>query len=178
MLEKATIARPYAEAAFAQALDDGKLSEWSTFLGTLSAAVEVDEMKQVIFSPKVNEQELADFIADICPGDLSAAQKNFISILIEAERLIIAPDIDRLFEQSKAAAEGLSEIDVVSAYALNDAQLSDISDSVSKRIGKKVDINVTEDKELIGGVVIRLGDAVIDASIKGRLKELNNIFAQ
>ena len=178
MLEKATIARPYAEAAFSQAVEEGKLAEWSTFLGTLKAAVEVDEMRQIIFSPKVTEQQLADFINEICAGELSSSQKNFISILIEAERIIIAPDIAKLFEQSKAAAEGLSEVDVVSAYALNDAQINEISASVSKRIGKNVDVNASEDKELIGGVVIRVGDAVIDASIKGRLKELNNIFAQ
>jgi F-type H+-transporting ATPase subunit delta len=177
MLEKATIARPYAEAAFSQAIEEGKLAEWSAFLATLRAAVEVKEMRQVIYSPKVTEKQLADFVIEIC-GELSTTQKNFVNILIDAERIIFASDISKQFEQSKAAAEGLSEVQVISAYALNEQQLNDISASIAKRIGKQVEIKPGEDRDLIGGVVIRVGDAVIDASIKGRLKELNNIFAQ
>ncbi len=70
--------------------------------------------------------------------------------------LFFASDISKQFEQSKAAAEGLSEVQVISAYA------------IAKRIGKQVEIKPGEDRDLIGGVVIRVGDAVIDASIKGR----------
>ena len=67
---------------------------------------------------------------------------------------------------------------VTTAYPLNENQIKVINDLFSKRTGNKIDINVDEDKDLIGGVIIRAGDSVIDASLRGRLKELNNVIAQ
>lgn len=178
MLEKATIARPYANAAFDQAIDEGKLSEWSAMLNLLSVIVSDENMSHIIDNPKLSSEQLYQFIADVGGDKFSQAGKNFIRVLIDAERIQLASQVFELFEQKRAAAEGISDVDVVSAYPLDDAQVSSISESISKRLGKKVDINTEEDKELIGGVIIRAGDSVIDASVRGRLKELNSIFAQ
>jgi F-type H+-transporting ATPase subunit delta len=178
MLEKATIARPYAEAAFSQALDESALADWSDFLNKLRIIVSDVNMGKVIGNPKLSEQQLTDFILEICGDGVSQSHKNFVKLLVEAERISLAPEIATLFEQQKAAAEGMSDVSVISAYALDDNQLNAISESISKRLGKKVEIHASEDKDLIGGIVIRAGDAVIDASVKGRLKELNNLFAQ
>ncbi len=178
MLEKATIARPYAEAAFSQALDEGALGDWSVFLGNLKLVVGDENMRHVITNPRLNEQQLADLIIELCGEAVSQSHKNFVKIIVDAERISLAPEIAGLFEQHKAAAEGMSEVDVISAFTLDDSQLSAISDAIAKRLGKKIDINAKEDKDLIGGIVIRAGDAVIDASVKGRLKELTNLFAQ
>ena len=178
MLEKATIARPYAEAAFAHALEEGKLSDWSAMLEQLNVVVSDANMHGVINNPKLSSEQLHQFIVDICGDKLSNTGKNFVRILIDAERIGLAVEIFSIFEQKRAAAEGISEVDVISAYPLDDAQISAISESISKRIGKKVDINTEEDIDLIGGVIIRAGDSVIDASLRGRLKELNSVFAQ
>ncbi|MCZ6804706.1 MAG: F0F1 ATP synthase subunit delta [Proteobacteria bacterium] len=178
MLEKATIARPYAEAAFAQALEEGKLADWSSMLNLLSMVVSDDNMRGVINNPKLSSEQLHQFIVELCGESLSKTGKNFVRVLIDAERIGLAADVFSIYEQKRIAAEGISEVNVISAYPLDDAQISVISESISKRIGKKVDINTEEDKDLIGGVIIRAGDAVIDASLRGRLKELNNVFAQ
>ncbi|MEM6998208.1 MAG: F0F1 ATP synthase subunit delta [Pseudomonadota bacterium] len=178
MLEKATIARPYANAAFDQAIEEGKLSEWSAMLNLLSMIISDSNMSQVINNPKLSSEQLNHFIADVGGDKFSQAGKNFIRILIDAERIGLAAEIFTIFEKKRAAAEGISDVDVISAYPLDDAQVSAISDSISKRLGKKVDVNTDEDKDLIGGVIIRAGDSVIDASLRGRLKELNSLFAQ
>ena len=178
MLEKATIARPYAEAAFAQALEEGKLVDWSQMLSMLKVVISDANMRTVINNPKLSNEQLCDFIIDVCGNALSQTGKNFVRILVNSERIALAGEIFALFEQKRAAAEGISEVDVITAYPLDDAQVKSISDAISKRLSKKVDINTEEDKDLIGGVVIRAGDSVIDASLRGRLKELNNIFAQ
>jgi len=178
MLEKATIARPYAEAAFAQALEEGKLSDWSAMLSLLNAIVSDEQMGGVISNPKLTSEQLGQFVIDIAGDKLSKTGKNFVSILIDAERIGLATEIFNLFEQKRAAAEGISDVDVISAYPLDDAQINTVSESISKRLGKKIDINTEDDKDLIGGVIIRAGDSVVDASLRGRLKELNNIFAQ
>jgi F-type H+-transporting ATPase subunit delta len=178
MLEKATIARPYANAAFDQAIEEGKLGEWSVMLNTLSVIITDSNMRAVINNPKLSADDLLQFIADIIGDKLSQSGKNFIKILIDAERIGLADNIFNIFEQKRAAAEGISEVDVISAYPMDDSQVSTISESISKRLGKKIDVKTEEDKDLIGGVVIRMGDSVIDASIRGRLKELNSVFAQ
>ncbi len=178
MLEKATIARPYANAAFDQAIEEGKLSDWSVMLNLLSVIVSDDNMSAVINNPKLSSEQLYQFFADICRDKLSESGKNFIRVLIDAERINLAVEVFELFEQKRAAAEGISDVGVISAYPLDDDQVSAISESFSKRIGKKIDINTEEDKDLIGGVIIRAGDSVIDASLRGRLKELNSVFAQ
>tara|TARA_R110000782_G_scaffold16289_4_gene46850 strand:- start:938 stop:1474 length:537 start_codon:yes stop_codon:yes gene_type:complete len=178
MLEKATIARPYANAAFDQAVEEGKLSEWSSMLNLLSVIVSDENMRGVINNPKLSSEQLHQFIADICGDKLSKTGSNFTRVLVEAERIGLAAEVFSLFEQKRAATEGISEVDVVSAYALDDAQVNAISESIAKRLGKKIDINTDEDKDLIGGVIIRAGDSVVDASLRGRLKELNSVFAQ
>ncbi len=178
MLEKATIARPYANAAFDQAIDESKLGEWSTMLNLLGLIVSDDNMNAVINNPSISNEALHQFIADIGGDKFSQSGKNFIRVLIDAERIDLATDVFELFEQKRAAAEGISDVDVISAYPLDDAQVSAISESISKRLAKKIDINTEEDKDLIGGVIIRVGDSVIDASLRGRLKELNSVFAQ
>ena len=178
MLEKATIARPYAEAAFAQSAEEGKLSEWSAMLNLLKVVISDANMRSVINNPILSSEQLYQFIVDICGDALSQTGKRFIKILVNAERIGLAAEIYTLYEQKRAAAESISEVDVITAYALEQDQINTISEAISKRLGKKIDINTEEDKELIGGVVIRAGDSVIDASLRGRLKELNNIFAQ
>ena len=178
MLEKATIARPYAEAAFAQALEEGKLADWANMLGVLKTVITDTNMRSVINNPKLNSEQLYQFIIDVCGGSLSQTGKNFVKILVDAERIGLAAEIFTVFENKRAAAEGISDVDVITAYPLDDAQVKTISDAISKRLGKNVDINTKEDKNLIGGVIIRAGDSVIDASLRGRLKELNSVFAQ
>jgi len=178
MLEKTTIARPYANAAFDQAIDESKLSEWSAMLNLLSVIVSDDNMSSVINNPKLSSEALCQFISDIGGDKFSQTGKNFIRILIDAERIGLATEVFELFEQKRAVAEGISDVEVISAYPLDDVQVNAISESISKRLGKKIDIDTDVDKDLIGGVVIRVGDSVIDASLRGRLKELNSIFAQ
>ena len=178
MLEKATIARPYANAAFDQAIEEGKLSEWSSMLSLLSVIVSDENMRGVINNPKLSSGQLHQFIADICGDKLSKTGSNFNKLLVDAERIGLAAEIFNIFEQKRGAAEDISEVDVISAYALDDAQINAISESISKKLGKKIDINTEVDKDLIGGVIIRAGDSVVDVSLRGRLKELNSVFAQ
>ena len=175
MLEKATITRPYAEAAFAQALEENKLAEWSEMLSLLAVIISNQDMHKLINNPKLSANKLYDLILDIYEENLSKTSKNFIKILIDAKRIELASEISAIFEEKRLAEESVTKINVTTAYPLNENQIKVINDLFSKRTGNKIDINVDEDKDLIGGVIIRAGDSVIDASLRGRLKELNNV---
>lgn len=178
MQEKITIARPYAVAAFEQASDEGKLKDWSTMLHVLSLVVSDPQMQAIQDNPKLKSAALLDIVLDICGNYLSDSGRNFVRVLVNVGRLSMAPQIYMLFEQKRMAAEGVAEVEIVSAYPLESAQQQKITDAMGKRLGKKIEISSRTDKSLIGGALIRVGDSVIDASTRGRLKQLGNILAE
>ncbi len=172
MLAKTTIARPYAKAVFEQAQEEGDMEVWSALLKMLDRIVHDPQMRQVLNSPKISHKQLLDLVSSVCGGKLSASATNFIRILIKSNRLGFAGQISELFEQKRAQAEGRIDINVTSAFELDSEQSKRISEAMGKRTGRKVNISSVIDKSLIGGVIIRAGDSVIDASIRGRLNRL------
>ncbi len=174
MAEVSTIARPYALAAFKQAKEEGNLSEWSEMIETLALIVSDSLMKGLIANPIVKRDQLADLIVDVAGESLSETGKNFVRVLAEKGRLKLVPEVRAIFEKERAESEGRSRVEVRSAFELSEDQKDKISSAMSKRLGTEVDISVTVDNALIGGVVIRAGDLVIDASLRGRMSRLAN----
>jgi F-type H+-transporting ATPase subunit delta len=174
MQDNITIARPYARAVFEQATEEGKLEQWSSMLGVLSIIVQHPQMQSILSSPKISHRQLLDLVSDILGDQLSNTGTNFVKLLISTNRLRYVSNILQLFEKARAEAEGRLDIDVVSAFELEPAQASRISDAMGRRFGKKISISSVVDKSLIGGMIIRAGDSVIDASLRGRLSELHN----
>ena len=174
MAEVSTIARPYALAAFKQAKQEGKLSEWSDMIEALSVIVSDPLVKGLIANPRVKREQLADLIIEVGGKALSDTGKNFVRVLAEKGRLKFVPEVRKIYEQERAESEGRSKVQVTSAFELNDAEKKKITSSMSKRLGTDVDLSVEVDDSLIGGVVIRAGDLVIDASLRGRMNRLAN----
>jgi len=174
MLEKTTIARPYAQAVFDLAQESDKAGEWSAVLELLQQIVDDAQMQLLLNNPKVSHQQLRDLIIEIGATGFSQQAKNFIKVLVSASRLQYVPQIAQLFEAMRADADGVVAVEVSSAYELDQAQQDAIAQGISARLGKKVNISTTVDASLIGGAIIRAGDSVIDASVRGRLTELGN----
>lgn len=172
MQGKTTIARPYAQAVFETASEEGKLEEWSEMLSLLLTIVTDAQMKTVLNNPKLDAVALSDFIIDVCAQSLSKTGGNLVKVLADAKRLLVIPEIYKLFEQLRSEAEGVIAVGVTTAYKLATKQQLAISEAMAKRLGRKVEIITDVDESLIGGVVIQAGDSVIDASVKGRLKAL------
>jgi len=174
MLELTTIARPYAQAVFEQAQEEGNLVAWSNMLDVINMVMSEPQMSIFIDNPTLNADYHADFVLDICGNYLSDTGKNFVKVLAQAGRLKLAAQIYKLYEQSRSDAEGVIEVQVTSAYPLDRSEKNKISDAMEKRFGKKITISTYVDESLIGGSVICAGDSVIDASVKGKLKQLGN----
>ena len=172
MSEKTTIARPYAQAVFELASEGGNSSEWSDAIALLSKIVADEQMQGLLNNPKVSNEQLFDIVTSIGGQGLSAQSQNLVRVLIDANRLEYAPQISELFEALRAEAEGTVDVEVSSAYELDQGQQDKIAEAIAARLGKKVKISATVDSSLIGGAIIRANDAVIDASIRGRLTEL------
>lgn len=174
MLEKTTIARPYAEAVFQQAREEGELKSWSELLAVLAATVSDRQMCALLENPRVTDDEIMQIVKAIVRSDLSKTQSNFVQLLIEAERLLFTPEMAELFEQNRLDVEGIANVKVVSAYPLEDDQRQRIIEVMGRRLERKIELSESTDHDLIGGAVIRNGDSVIDASVRGQMEELRN----
>ena len=174
MLENTTIARPYATAVFELAQETGQVEEWSAMLGLLSLVVSDTTLRGLITNPKVSRRQLQELVMDVCGAELSDQGRNFVKTLVQAERLQYAAYVKDLYEQMRAEAEGKVEVEVITAYTLDAQQQDSIAATMSGRLGKQVTVKTSVDEALIGGAVIRAGDSIIDASLRGRLSELRN----
>ncbi len=172
MSELATLARPYAAAAFKRAQETGTTEKWSKSLAFMSAVLNDKEMAVIVDNPKISKERLSALMLDICHDQVEVENANFLKLLIQNNRLTLAPTIAELFEVYKAENEGYVEVEVATAFAFSKEEKKSFTLALEKTLGKKVHINVTVDKSLIGGVLVRAGDRVIDGSIKGQLQHM------
>jgi len=172
MSELATLARPYAAAVFKRAKETGATGKWSLSLAFLSAVLRDENISVVVDNPKISKQALSTLILDICQGQVDDEGVNFLKLLVSNNRLSLVPSIATLFEAYKADDEGYVDAEVTTAYPFSEEAKSRLAETLEKKLGKKVHLNVTEDQSLIGGVLIRAGDQVIDGSIRGQLQHM------
>ena len=177
MSEAITTARPYAQAAFEEAQKLSDLKGWSDVLKSLAEAVMNQEIRTAISSPRVAKAVLANLLSDIVGGGLKSQQLNLVRVLAENQRLLVLPEIAAIFEVLKAEAEKNENVVVESAFELTAAQQDKIVSSLKKRLGREIKLTCKVNKELLGGVVIRAGDKVIDGSARTRLSEMANALA-
>ncbi|TBW56438.1 F0F1 ATP synthase subunit delta [Marinobacter halodurans] len=172
MAELITLARPYANAAFAIAQDTGTLDEWSEMLAFASAVASDPQVKLLVAHPTLPDEQKASAFADFCEGKLSEQGRNFIALLAENKRLPLLPEINALFEGLRAKLESSVNVEMASPFDVSNDEEAKLVEALSRKLGRKVNLSTTTDKSLIGGVVIRAGDVVIDASVRGRLEKL------
>jgi F-type H+-transporting ATPase subunit delta len=174
MAELTTVARPYAKAAFEYANAEGKLelAVWSAQLAKAALLVQDADFARYLSRPSmtVAEQETAFFM--VFGDDLSPNVRNFISLVAANKRLTALPVIAELYEVSKADAENTSDVLVTSAYAMTEAQEEVLAKQLANKLGSRIKIRTEVDAALIGGIVVRTGDLVIDASVRGKLAKL------
>lgn len=172
MAEALTVARPYAQAAFNFASEQGTLKEWSDMLGLLATIAEDAAMQDVIDSPHMTEQQLANLFISVGGERLAENCTNFIRVLATNRRLALLPEISTLYEIKRRDAEGSVQAELVSAFPATDAQQAEIIASLKKRLGRDVTLTCSTDATLLGGAIIRAGDLVIDGSVRGKLDRL------
>jgi F-type H+-transporting ATPase subunit delta len=172
MAESITIARPYAKAAFQAAKDSKALTEWSDMLRYASVVAVDENMEAVLENPALTSEQKAQLFIDVCGEKLTSEVKNFVFVLSENNRLGLVSDIAELFESYKAQLEQSLAVTIESAFELSDAQSEKLAQALSKKLDRKVAIVSTVNQALIGGVIIRANDLVIDASVRGKIAKL------
>jgi len=166
MAEIATIARPYAEAAFRLARQRQALPTWSEALVRLAQVAEDPQAGALIGNPNVAASQVEDLFRTV--GGKDAEVGSFIHLLAENGRLSCLPEIAAQFHTMKQAEEGVREGVVHSAFPLDDNQLRDLKALLEGRFGR-LQLSVHVDPALIGGVKVVVGDQVLDTSVSGKL---------
>lgn len=176
MAELKTLARPYARAAFEFARQNKGLDSWSSSLAVAAAVSQDDTVAKLLDSPTLTAKQKAATLTEICGDKLEAGVSAFIEVLAENKRIGLISYIYESFESLKAQQEKFSDVQIVSAYDLDDNVKKSLADKLSTVLQSDVTLNTTVDASLIGGVIVRSGDTVIDGSIKGRLGKLAESF--
>jgi F-type H+-transporting ATPase subunit delta len=169
MAELATIARPYAEAAFKIALENQTVQQWSDMLALLEAVVTHPDVTARIGDPNVDEQALESLILGALGERLDGPGRNLVQVLVANDRLELVPQIRVLYEDLKREHEGVLEARIISALPIGDEHVRPLVAALERKYGRKVSAQVEVDPELIGGARIVVGDKVIDATVRGRL---------
>jgi F-type H+-transporting ATPase subunit delta len=177
-MERTTLARPYAEAVFRLAQEQKNLAGWSEMLKLASAVATDPQMHSLMDNPRVPRSRFVEFFLDVLGKKVGIEGANFIRLLAENHRVQLLPEIAALYEELRASAEARVEAEVVSATAIGAEQLKTIGAALKARLGRDVNLATRIDPSLVGGIVIRAGDLVIDGSVRGKLKALANYLTR
>ncbi|MBA1280481.1 MULTISPECIES: F0F1 ATP synthase subunit delta [Pseudomonadaceae] len=172
MINTQTLARPYAKAAFEFASAAGRIEAWSGMLSLAAVAVEVPDVAELLKNPRLTSENKVKTLVQLLGSDVDEAFRNFVSTLGDNDRLDVLPTIRELFEELKAEAEKTLDVEVQTAFELTPAQLQTLAAALSKRLDRTVNPQQVVNPALIGGVVIRAGDVVVDGSVRGKLSQL------
>jgi F-type H+-transporting ATPase subunit delta len=171
--DKATIARPYAKAAFEEARSNGHLGPWAQGLDVAAEVVRDARVARLISDPEVAPVDLAQLINDVAGRELNEHGRNFVRTLAENHRLAYLPEIAVLFKELKDAEEGVADVTITSATPLAQAEQQTLAQALARRLKRTIRLHCETDPKLIGGAVIRAGDLIIDGSLRGKLERMS-----
>jgi len=172
------VAEVYARALFEVAVDQDKLDEIHEQLGQFADAVDQNrDLATFFFSPYFSSEEKKDALGRAVDG-AEPAFMNFLQALVERHRMPVIFRIRARFQQLWQEERKLLPVQITSAIALDEAMVHGIGDQIGEQVGRTIELSTTVDPELLGGVVLRVGNIVLDASIRNRLEQLRKQVAQ
>ncbi len=172
MADFTTAARPYARAVYQQATASSSVENWSEALALISAVATDASMSQLLDDPQLGKQAKGEAMLKVIADKLSNQQQNLVKLMAQNNRLKALPEVLQQFEVFRAEAEGKIDAEVISAYPLTAEQEDEITRTLKAKLGREISITTSTDESLIGGVVIKAGDTIIDGSMKSQLESL------
>ena len=170
MAELATLARPYAEALFKSGQAHG--TDASPWLEQLAAVAGNAQLNQFADNPKVTAGQVFDLVGGVVKVELPETARNFLRTVIDNGRLSVLPEIAHQYRALRNAVGGSADAVVYSAFPIDGAALADLGATLEKRFGRRLNLRVELEAELIGGIRVVVGDEVLDTSVKARLQQM------
>jgi F-type H+-transporting ATPase subunit delta len=172
------IASVYARSLFEVAQETGTLDEVREQLGQFADALEGDRELQVFFfSPYFSTDEKKDGLTKVVEG-ADPAILNFLELLVEKHRMPVLFRIRRAYDQLWEHENKLLPVEITSAIELDDEIARRIGEQIGQQTGQRVELTKTVDPGIIGGLVLRVGNSILDASIRNRLENLRKNVAK
>lgn len=167
-----SIARPYAKAAFDSAVEEKKLDVWSALLKQAALLVKERPMQRLLKDPRFDKMLAYECLSVACKSLLFCEGENFLKFVAFQKRLLVLPEIENLFARYKAEQANQVTAQVISAIALTKTETQALEAALEKRLRREIKLNYFVDESLLGGLVVRIGDLVIDSSVRGKLGRL------
>ncbi len=172
------LAQVYARSLFQVAQEQGKLDELREQLGQFADALDQHrELAVFFFSPYFSSQEKRDALGTLLDG-ADEIFINFLSLLIENHRMPVIFRIRQEYQRLWDEENKTLPVQITSAIALDDATTENLGKTIGERAGRKVTLAARVDPDILGGVIIRVGNSILDASIRNRLEQLRRHVAQ
>lgn len=172
------IAQVYARSLFEVAQERGKLDLVREQLGQFADALQDSrELAVFFFSPYFSTEEKKDGLRNTVEG-ADETVENFLELLVENHRMPVIFRVRRGLDRLWREANQLLPVQITSAVALDDAVTSRIGEEVGRQTGRRVELTATVDPDVIGGIVLRVGNSILDASIRTRLDNLRKQVAR
>jgi F-type H+-transporting ATPase subunit delta len=170
-------AKRYAQAVLSLARDRKSLDAWQTDLGTLNALMSDPKAGQFFASPRISLREKLQLIDSALLNGQPEA-RNLARLLAERNRLGVIPDLYRIYTDARLADQGIAVANVTTAEDLSQAEQAAIAEQLKRLVGKEIEMRMKTDPAIIGGIVARVGDQLIDGSVVTRLRRLRTRLTQ
>ncbi len=171
-------ARRYAQAFLETAIEKGILEDAKKDMNQIGELIKSSkELRLFLKSPLVKLEQKKGALDEIFGSNVHALTAKFLDLLLQKNREGLLEYITKHFTDLYNIHHGIIEVDVTSAFKLDDKQVSGMKSQLEAATGKKVQMNQTVDKELIGGIMVRIDDTVIDGSVKFKLNQLKEQFS-
>ena len=164
-------ARRYAQAVFEIALERDDMDQWQGDLEALASAMQNALFRSVLESPKVRPDVKLELVQKQLSGS-SPLALNLASLLVTKVRAGLAPQIADEFRNLVNAHRGLQSVEVTAALPLDDTTKGHIAEQLAQATGKEISLSTDTDSDLIGGLVVKIGDRLLDGSTRTKLEEL------
>jgi F-type H+-transporting ATPase subunit delta len=178
MLNK-SVARRYAEAFFSIAQEADKIDDYQSELGKIVQSIEeIEGLKKYFAHPLIPTKEKKDVANQLFSSAVSPVTLNFLLLVLDKKRQTYLELIYKEYEEMADESRNIKKVELISAMAVPEAEVSALAETLSRSTGKTIQLRLTIDSSLLGGVKIRMGDKIIDASIAKKLEMLRKNLKQ
>jgi F-type H+-transporting ATPase subunit delta len=172
------IAQVYARSLFEVARDQEKIDEVRDQLGELADALDEDRsLSTFFFSPYFSTEEKKDGLHKAVEG-AEPIFLNFLELLLEKHRMPVIHRIRRDYDKLWREENKLLSVHVTSAVELDEKIVKDLGDRIAEQTDRKIEVTTTVEPDILGGIVLRVGNSILDASIRNRLEQLRRQVAR
>lgn len=176
---KGAVAGRYAEALYEIAVANKIVDKLEEELRAVISLLEAEpNLKKVLYHPRITAAEKKDVLKALLEGKISEVAMNFLYLVIDRQREAYLADMVEVFVDYANKARNIVDVEVTSAVELNKDDRKRLVKALGKMTGKQVRVNYSVDPSLLGGIVARIGDKVIDGSVKARLQSLKEHLRQ